>query len=505
MPIDRGLLVFALLLAGGCGGNATAPNAVAPKGAAQKPVDSLPRLIRSPGAVPAAPQVDPAEGTPFDPSAPVTKPGKVSETPVAAPPVPVAGVNPQQFVALPPVDENRAAAAGIRKIVGKHVTVYTDLPKGPDVDELPALFDQAIPQWCEYFGIDPAKAAKWQVRAFVMDRKERFQGAGLMPDNLPPFPFGFMRDNQFWQFEQPSAYYRRHLFLHEGTHAFMFHFLGDLGPPWYSEGMAELFGTHSWKEGRLVMRHFPVSREETPDWGRIKVVRDDFAAAAGLNVDRVMAFGNLAHRETGPYAWSWALCAFLDNHPRYQAAFRQMREAVIPQHAFNRRLREALGPENMAALDEEWQIFVAQVDYGYDVARSAVEFKRGVPLPAAGATATIAAAKSWQSSGFRLVKGETYQINAQGQFTVGKLPKPWICEPPGVTIRYHQGRPLGMLLAAVREEASDGRLTGLLDVAPIGAGASFTAPRNGTLYLKINEFSGGLADNEGSLSASIKR
>lgn len=409
----------------------------------------------------------------------------------------------QPPVRLRPIDENKAAAAGIRKIAGKHVTVYTDLPAAAAIDELPQIFELAIPQWCDYFGVPIAKTADWKLRAYVMSRKERFQGSGLMPDYLPPFPYGYYREFEFWLYDQPSDFYRRHLFLHEGTHAFMFHFLGGGGPPWTSEGMAEHFGTHSWKDGKLQMRHFPVSKEESPEWGRIKVIRDDFAAGGGLTADRVMAFGPGAHTSPQAYAWSWALCVFLDSHPRYQTAFRKLKADVEPGATFNDRLRAELGPENWTYLQEEWQIFVAQVDYGYDIGRSAVIFERGVPLPMGGGLAKIGAERSWQSSRWRVEKGKTYEITAQGKFVVGKTTKPWISEPPGVTIRYHNQRPLGMVLAAVREETGDGRLTGLLDTIPVGAGTSFVAPRHGTLYLKINESSGGLADNEGSIDIRI--
>jgi hypothetical protein len=73
-----------------------------------------------------------------------------------------------------------------------------------------------------------------------------------------------------------------------------------------------------------------------------------------------------------------------------------------------------------------------------------------------------------------------------------------------VTFRYYQGRPLGMLLAAVRTDQFTGtELTGLASPIPIGAGATITAPRTGTLYLCINEAPGGLGDNSGTLSVQV--
>ena len=63
-----------------------------------------------------------------------------------------------------------------------------------------------------------------------------------------------------------------------------------------------------------------------------------------------------------------------------------------------------------------------------------------------------------------------------------------------MTIRYHAGRPLGMLLARVDLE----------EFAPIGTAATLTPKRNGPLYFKINESAGGLADNSGSLAVVVR-
>ena len=46
-----------------------------------------------------------------------------------------------------PLDEERIQAHGIRKLAGKHLTLYSDLPARPEIEELPAIFDAAISQW----------------------------------------------------------------------------------------------------------------------------------------------------------------------------------------------------------------------------------------------------------------------------------------------------------------------------------------------------------------------
>ena len=78
-----------------------------------------------------------------------------------------------------------------------------------------------------------------------------------------------------------------------------------------------------------------------------------------------------------------------------------------------------------------------------------------------------------------------------------------------MTIRYYRGRPLGMLLAAVSDEASPpGTLTPLAAPQPIGAAAAISPETSGTLYLRLNESPAGpagLADNAGTLSVRIAR
>ena len=226
---------------------------------------------------------------------------------------------------LPRLDEGRIRAAGIRRLEGKHITLYTDLPAAKDVDELPRVFDAAVPLWCGYFGIDPAKAAQWKLVGSVMKEKEPYVATELYPASLPDFPHGYSMGSQVWVYEQPSDYYRRHLLLHEGTHAFMARWLGGGGPPWYMEGMAELLGTHQWSGSKLTLGVMPKTREEVPYWGRVKIVKDDMAAGKGKSLQEIMQYDSRAHLQVEAYGWCWAAAAFLDQHPLTQAAFRELK------------------------------------------------------------------------------------------------------------------------------------------------------------------------------------
>jgi hypothetical protein len=337
------------------------------------------------------------------------------------------------------------------------------------------------------------------------DKKAVYQRAGLLPDYLPDFQNGFAHGMELWVYEQPSAYYRRHLVLHEGTHAFMRQWLGDTGPPWYAEGLAELLGTHRWQEGKLELNYLPADTNEVPEWGRIRILKDGYAARQAKSLDAVLDFGPQAHLEVEPYGWCWGAAALLDRHPRFRPAFAQLRAEVKgAPGVFNDHFRRALGGEWDHAA-EEWQLFVAEAEYGYDFARAAVVRKAALPL-AGEASVNVAADRGWQSSGLRVDAGVTYQLAASGRYQIGQQPKTWWCEPNGVTVEYHGGMPLGVLQCAVRND--DEPLAGLTPLAApqaVGLAHALKPDRAGTLYFRINESPAGLADNRGELVVRVAK
>ncbi len=407
---------------------------------------------------------------------------------------------------LPQIDEERVAAAGIRKLTGKHLTLYTDLPEAPAIEELPQVFDAAVPQWSAYFGVNAAAAESWRQIGYLMQDKTRFVTARLLPNDLPDFLHGYQRGSELWLYEQPSDYYRRHLLLHEGTHGFMKRFLGGAGPPWYMEGTAELLGTHRWQNEQLTLRWFPEDKELTAFWGRIKVVQDEVRAGSGREITNILRFDATAHLQVEPYAWSWAAAAFFDSHPAYRDRFRDLRKfAPDDTLTFSQRFYDSL-QDDWPSVARQWHLFIANLDYGYDVAREAIDPKPAVDLPAEGAAVTIVADRGWQSTGYRLAAGDRYKLAATGRYQLADQPKIWWSEPNGVTIRYHKGRPLGILLGAIMDEsAADGGALPLINPNTIGLGGEFPIEQDGTLYLRINDSPAELEDNAGSLEVRITK
>lgn len=408
---------------------------------------------------------------------------------------------PQQSLAAvpaaPKIDAKRIAAAGIRSVAGQHLTLYTDLPPDETIDALPRMFDLAVPQWCGYFAVDRSDAARWQARGCLMGDAARFEAAGLLPDDLPQFANGYTRGNEFWWFEQKATYYRRHLMLHEGTHSFLFCRFGTCGPPWYMEATAELLATHRLESGQLTLGWFPADRPDVPEWGRTKIVLDAVRAGKALSVDDILAYGPDAHLQNEAYGWCWAIAAFLDGHPRYRDRFRSLVKKIKADD-FDQQFRSLFAGDRRQ-LDLEWQAFVHELDYGYDLSRGAIEFREAKPLAIGSRSVTLAADRGWQSSGVRLSAGEDYSIAASGRYQVANRPKPWWCEPNGVTIRYHAGRPLGMLLAMVI--ADDDQWPAAVG---IGLRGTLSPKKSGTLYLRINDSPAELADNAGTLTVAIE-
>jgi hypothetical protein len=395
-----------------------------------------------------------------------------------------------------------STSGGIRQLESKHLTLLTDLPSDPEIDKLPAVFDLAFPQWCAYFGVDEASRADWHVRACLMQSRERFQTAGHVPGDVPEFASGYSRGSDIWLLEQPSAYYRRHLLLHEGTHVFMDLAAGGKGPPWFAEGMAELLATHQFTGDSIQLNYFPAHADELDKWGRIEMVQAAYARKDALTLERVLAFDVRSSLENQSYGWCWAACAFFDHDPRYRQRFRQL-PAAARDKDFAQQLRNAFAAD-WAQVNDRWRLFVANIDYGYDFAAMEIESVPVQPLPAKGSKVEVAADRGWQSSGVRLEAGRKYRLRSTGRYQVASEPRIWWCEPGGVTIRYYHGQPLGILLAAVcTDQPQSPGLAGLLKPIPVGLDRFLSVEHTGTLYLRVNDSAGGLKDNAGTLTVDI--
>ncbi|MEN1679356.1 MAG: hypothetical protein AAGJ46_07155 [Planctomycetota bacterium] len=397
-----------------------------------------------------------------------------------------------------PLVEEKLEALGIRVVRGDVLTLVTDLPPSPAVDELPRVATTAVEAFAEYFELTPP--AGWRVQAFVMGDRERFAAAGLLPPaEHADFANGLSMGYELWVKDQPSDYYRRALLVHELTHSFMSTLLGGCGPGWYMEATAELMGAHAWdaESGELRVGIVPASKTDCPQWGRVPLVRK---AGESLTAAAVMRVDNRQKLEVDAYAHVWALAKLLDTHPRYQARWRAL-PRVLLERDFNDRFRQTFA-EDWRRLNQELRLLATTCEYGHDIAREAIDFQAtGKPLGEATHRTPVRADRGWQPAGVFVEQGVTYRYKAAGEFVIAREPDgaPWPCQADGVTLRYHGGRPLGRLLAMVDGEP------GFSPPIELGADGQFVAPAAGTLYLRVNDSPAELAENEGGLWVYFKR
>jgi len=415
------------------------------------------------------------------------------------------GLSPCVAQTAEQVDQQRIEAAGLQVMTSPHLTLITDVRDRPEINQFNEVFEQAVQQWCDYFSLPKSEVKDWHITCcLILDPNQcrSFKALGLFPDDLPAFPAGYQRRSDIWVFQQDGTYYTRHLLLHEGTHAFMEKFLGGYGAPWYAEGMAELLGVHQWKDGKLKINYAIADSDDVPFWGRVKLIRKDRDAGKAMTLDEVLNIPGPAFQQVRAYGWAWAACEFLDSHPKFQADFRKL-PAVASQSAaeFNQKFREVLA-DRLPDARQQFNTMVDEIQYGYDVARAE-------PIPVTEATADpqstgvtefkLAADRGWQTTGIRVRPGQRLRISSIGKYQVKHDGQPWPCDGDGVTIEYYRGRPLGRLIATVKNGDDD-----QLDVLDVGRSDDLTFTQAGTLWLRINESPANWQDNQGQLQIQVR-
>ena len=342
--------------------------------------------------------------------------------------------------------------------------------------------------------------------------RERFRAAGLLPDSIPEFPNGFCDRNRFWLVDQSNPAYRRHLLLHEGAHAFTLTVRDLATPPWYTEGIAEYLATHRIDAGadgspRFVATPLPDRRSDVEQLGRIEKIRTLRRAGAAPGLAEVFATPPGDHRDIAAYAASWAAVTCLARHPAHAAAFAACERGPLDA-SFTERLAASPGWDAARAA-RDFDAFTDEVDYGFDVARSVIDWSPG-RRPEAREEVTIDAARGWQNTGLALTTGGTCALAASGTVRLGELTAPADApattiesEADGISLRWYRARPIGRLLAAQWVETPAGGGRPRFVVIGEGSEAALTAAVDGPLYLKVNEPPGDLADNRGAFSVTI--
>ncbi|HBJ39090.1 MAG TPA: hypothetical protein DDZ51_30960 [Planctomycetaceae bacterium] len=434
---------------------------------------------------------------------------------------------------------------------GRYVRLVTDLPDSPSLAQWVEAFDAAVPLWAHYWGRNPSEMNDWRVTAYLMVDKTKFVAAGTLPRTLPDFRFGYQAGDRIWVLHQPEDYYNRHLLLHEGAHAITAHLFGGGGPPWFMEGTAEWMSTHNWQPAAaqpttplpnvppLAIGIVPASSAMAQGWGRIELIESARKQNRVLGIESVMKYGDSAHREVEPYAWSWLAATLLDMYPLYREVRREAGSSASDRSPqFNSNFYGKLRTQ-WPVLSARWHMLAHDIDYGWDPSRQAIELDTSLPPLGEKIAMKLDTSHSWQSAPISLMAGQSVQITADGRFTIRKpwradefdiddldalllggaasaVPastatdgdqsrRDWYSEADGITIHYYRGQPIGKLVARLlpmKQSGSGPYLRPLEDVA-IGRSGMITAKEDSWLLLKVNEPPSGYADNEGELVVEL--
>lgn len=415
----------------------------------------------------------------------------------------------------PTLNAEELLSHGLRMVESKHLVLVTDLPE-ESVADLPRLADALFVNLELRLGKLAANIAgtEFQVTGFLMEARDRFKQAGVLPPEEFSIRHGRHLGYQFWINNQPADYYRRHLLLHEFVHCFMMceYGMNDIPPLWYTEGIAEYFATHRLHTD-VTQSEFgilPTSREGFEGWHRIAEIRRHFdqePSATGeladiISLQAVMHPPNTTFVEDSQYANAWALMWLINHHPDLQPQFADLAHCRT-QEQFN----AAMAKISEYTLQQMKQIWPLYIDGLAEAEVSTVRFPPVTPIKSQQSHAentlpqemTLEAGQPWVSTGFELTAGQQVAIECQGRFSVRETTKLWISEPDGITIDYVRGRPLGEVIGAI--VSTDGTKT--TRHIPIGTSKSLQSPIDGILWLQTNDHWSDRANNDGKITVRI--
>ncbi|MDR1479963.1 MAG: DUF1570 domain-containing protein [Planctomycetaceae bacterium] len=414
--------------------------------------------------------------------------------------------------------------SGIRQLKGKYITLFTDVKSGAEVDRLPYIFDLMVLGLCEYFGVKPVNYEEFRVRVFLIDDLGKFSKHNVLR-GAADLRFGYSLQNQIWVRHQKDDYYQRHLFLHEGVHAFMFYAFGTFPPFWYREGIAEMLATHKFENGKLKLGWFPNDTKSVLGLGRVETIqrlierldnKSDKNTVDISGLDYLFSLGESVQGvdQVDLYSVCWGLVMFCDNHPRYRAAFRRLVFRLSESRVdFRERLIALIASESKTDLlttrfrfEADWNDFKKNICYGYDFERAIIDFQAPpINVTKNNKDIVIRVDRGWQNSGLVLEVGKRYKLTATGRFQVADKPDIWWSEPNGITIRYNQKMPIGKLQAMILPDAvSPTAKIPTPEYKEIGENITWQPAKKGSLFLKINDPASSLADNKGTLTLTIQ-
>jgi hypothetical protein len=398
------------------------------------------------------------------------------------------------------------ASPPLRIVQGKHIRLKSDGGSQESLTDLVESFDAAVPQWKQFWKLPPGALADWKVDAFVISDPQRFRDSGDLPAHLD-FPFGYAINSNVWVMRQKSDYYTRHLLLHEGVHALVINQFDGTGPSWYAEGMAEMLGAHRGQGKQTLVDIVPESREVSPYWGRFKLLSQRQKDNRIPSIEMVLKYPLDLRSDVESYGWSWVAVMLLTKYPEYRTAMLEAAKNGSDRTiVFSKNLQHQLAAQ-WPIVRARWKMLAQTIDYGFDWSRERIDLSikdelwngRPIQIP-------IHADRGWQSTGVRFAPGMTLKISADGSCTLDDEPKPWVSEPPGVTIHYAKGRPLGQLLLCVLPNKTEERqMLEPLRIEAVESDLEIVIDKHCWVLLRINDYLGDMDNNQGGYSVTIRR
>jgi len=415
----------------------------------------------------------------------------------------------------PSLDRNELLAEGLRIVESEHLILVTDLPL-ESVVELPQLADALFATLERRLGkLAPDIAGTtFQVTGFLMDARDRFERAGVLPPEQYPFQHGRHLGYRFWMSNQTADYYRRHLLLHEFVHCFLMCEYGmpDIPPLWYTEGIAEYFATHR-LHADIAKSEFgilPSSVEGFEGWHRIAEIRRHFNQEPSVTgeladivpLQTVLHPPDATFQDDSQYADAWALVWLINHHPELQPDF-----AAVAACRTERQFDDAIADVPEAVWKQLNQVWPLYLDGLHEADVADVQFPALTPLKPQESNGdnrlpsefVLDVDHQWASTGLSLIKGQQIVIECKGRYVVEATTKPWFSEPDGITIDYVDGRPLGEVIGIII--SADGTQT--TRRIPIGSEKKMQSPIDGILWLQVNDRWSQRKKNHGTVTVRI--
>ncbi|TWU03315.1 hypothetical protein [Neorhodopirellula pilleata] len=420
--------------------------------------------------------------------------------------------------------------ADMRTCEGTYLRLTSDIADEASLADYVSSFDAAVPQWLAFWGLPIDRVTGWRIDGYLMGDEAAFRASGALPATVPAFRHGFASPETVWVQYQSTAYYNRHLILHEGVHALAIGLFGGGGPSWYMEGTAELLATHrdpvetttnaslpllaqSVRSFRI--NDLPRNRQESPMWGRYRVIDEKRQANALPTLASVLKLPMNLEGDVESYTWTWAAALMLTHYPDTRdvfvgAAFNGLDQSPAFTAKFAREIQN-----RWPVLRARWQLWLNDMEYGFDPRISLVGLSVDDPrYDGSPLDLRIDANYGWQSAGVWFPDQSTIRVRADGRCrivaqsslkTAGsdrpdgndtpELPpqvRDWISEPAGITAKYHRGHPIGQLQVCVLPIPNqDDRVVNALDVRPwVGPVMTIPVNRPSWLLFRVNDVPG---------------